>query len=148
MCQKTVRSNLLTQIWYIYTPPVKHLQLITVSEKSHLNYPNRFLTQLWPANVSQKIYKCIRIVSGNQIWQISDSFILTMFPENVSWYLQKCIRNLSLQIFLKDFWQISRCDTDRFMTHFLVLTHFRDISDFHLTYFWQSSESDSFLIHI
>ena len=42
------------------------------------------------------------------------------------------------------FWQISIPDTDSFLTHLWYLIHFRDISKFDLTYFWQNFVTDRF----
>ena len=71
-----------------------------------------------------------------------------MFPQNVSRSEYKCVIYLSVEFVLTDFHYIWKSDTSSFLTQFLVLPHFWDISNSNLTDFWQILESDSFLTHI
>ena len=59
-------------------------------------------------------------------------------------YFQKSVWNLSVEIFMTVFRQISISDTASFLTHLWYLIHFRDISKFDLTYFWQNFVTDRF----
>ena len=79
--------------------------------------------------------------------QFSDNF-LAMYPKNVSRSKYKCVSYLSVELYQTYFWHIYKSDTDSFLTQFLVLTHFRDISNSNLTEFIHISEYDSFPTHI
>ena len=60
----------------------------------------------------------------------------------------KCVRNLSVQLFLTELWQFSKSSTDSFLTHLGLMTHFRDISKYHLTDIWLSFATDRFMTDI
>ena len=126
---------------------MKHSQRRTVSEKCHINHSDRFQTHFWVKNVSQQGYKCIWIVSEDDIWQFSDSFFLTMFPENDSWYFLKSVRTEFYDRFLTDFyiwhWQFS----DTFMISYTFQRHFQIWSDRYLTDYWIWQNSDTNQTH-
>ena len=71
------------------------------------------------------------------------NFYLNMF-QNVWW-------NVSEICQFNYFWQnyeFSKSSTDSFLTHLGLMTHFRDISKYHLTDFWHSFATDRFMTDI
>ena len=70
-------------------------------------------------------------------------------PLNNSLFAWSTNKSYTVDIRLSDMfilvWQFSKSDKDNFLTHICLKTHFRDISNSHLTVTWQSFETASFM---
>ena len=118
-CQNCVRNDptdsYQTHFWTNRETFSGNICLQKLSENCQIFWSDTFLT-VFAWKCFQKMFlHFIRNVSDNCQLMRSDTilifFLYNVFSENVLWHLQKCVGNLSVEIFMTVFWQISLSDT-------------------------------------